>query len=100
MGKPQEQSSTVDSGAVLETDFVRELDRAVAAVRADPKWQAAYMRLIERHKEKTRLGERIIRVTQARYSRNRVDSETLSGILMIHPKTRLGRRGSRGAYRF
>ena len=70
-----------------ESDYTAALDRAVAEVRADKKWKVEYMRLIERDMEKMRLGEYKRSVAQARNSRYRVDPETLSGILMIHPKT-------------
>ena len=79
--------SSCEPSPAPESDYTREVDRAVAEVRADKKWKVEYMRLIERDMEKMRLGEYKGRVALARNSRNRFDSETLSGILMIHPKT-------------
>ena len=51
--------------------LLRYMDSAVTDVRKDTKWRREYMVLIERDREKMRLGERRRSVAQARAFRNR-----------------------------
>ena len=72
-------------GFAPENEYTESLNSAVADVRRDEKWRREYMVLMERDREKMRLGEYRNRVALVLNSRNNVDDKTLMQILMLHP---------------
>ena len=73
-------------GLAPEDSYTKALDSAVMDVRKDEKWRREYMVLMERDREKMRLGEHRVRVAQARRFRNRFDQEELAEFCLISPE--------------
>ena len=73
-------------GLPPESAYTKELDSAVADVRADVKWRVEYMRLMERDREKIRLGEYKGRVSMVRELRNQTSKQTLIKICYDNPE--------------
>ena len=73
-------------GSAPGDDYTRELDSAVTAIRKDEKWRREYMVLVERDREKMRLGQYADRVALIRNFRGRFDSRTLTEICYNNPK--------------
>lgn len=73
-------------GAAPETDYTRELDKAVTSVRRDEKWRLEYMVLNELFRERERLGEHKGKIAQVRRSRNRFNVEELASVYYIDLK--------------
>lgn len=72
-------------GSAPDNDYTRMLDQAVKEVRSDDKWRREYMVLVERDRENRRLGERRIKVSQARAFRNDFSPEQLAKITFFPP---------------
>ena len=72
-------------GSAPDSDYTRELDNIIEEIRKDEKWRREYMVLVERDREKVRLGEYKTRVAQVRNSKDNVDAQTLMGILLLTP---------------
>ena len=72
-------------GFAPDSDYTRMLDQAVMEVRSDDKWRREYMVLVERDRENRRLGERRIKVSQARAFRNDFSPEQLAKITFFPP---------------
>ena len=72
-------------GAKPDSDYTRELDKAVQDVRSDKKWRREYMFLSEKLRESRRLGERRMNVKQVRRFRNRLDEKELAEFCILEP---------------
>ena len=70
-------------GFAPENEYTESLNSAVADVRRDEKWRREYMVLMERDREKIRLGEHRLRVAQVRQSRNRFSPDEQASIFLI-----------------
>ena len=73
-------------GLAPASDYTKQLDTAVADVRTDENWRREYMVLVERDREKMRLGEHRRSVAQVRKFRNRFDTNELAEICFISPE--------------
>ena len=65
--------------------YTKALDSAVMDVRKDEKWRREFMVLIERDREKMRLGGYTRSVAQARKFRNRISREDLAEFCLVSP---------------
>ena len=73
-------------GFAPEDSYTKELDSAVAEVRADDKWRRELMLLIERDRDNRRLGDYQRSIAQVRKYRNRFNTDELSEIYLIAPE--------------
>ena len=74
------------NGAAPGDGYTRALDNAVAEIRADEKWRREYMVLVERDREKMRLGEYKRSVAQVRAFRSEFQPEQLARIAFVSPE--------------
>lgn len=74
-------------GFAPESGYTKALDSAVTDVRKDTKFRREYMVLMERDREKMRLGEHRKSVAQVRMSRNRFNADEQASIYYIDLKT-------------
>ena len=73
-------------GFAPESAYTRELDRAVADVRADKKWKVEYMRFNELMMDTKRLGRYMERVAQVRAFRDEFQPNQLARITFVSPE--------------
>lgn len=74
-------------GMEPDSAYTRDLDNAVTEIKADEKWRREFMVLMERDREKIRLGQYSRSVAMLRMSRNRFNVDELSSIYYIDLKT-------------
>ena len=72
-------------GHAPESSYTKALDSAVTDVRKDEKWRREYMVLMERDREKMRLGRYSQSVAQARKFRNRFSQGELAEFCFVSP---------------
>ena len=74
-------------GSEPESSYTQALESAVTDVRGDEKWRREYMVLIERDREKLRLGRYTQSVAQVRKSRSRFNPDEQASIYFVDLKT-------------
>ena len=72
-------------GMQPESEYTKELEKAVAEVKADEKWRREFMVLMERDREKMRLGRYMQKVASVRQSRGKFSPEVIAEIIMVQP---------------
>ena len=73
-------------GLQPDSEYTRELDKAVKEIRTDEKWRREYMVLMERDRANRRLGNHSVRVAQIRRFRGRYHADELAEICFISPE--------------
>lgn len=73
-------------GSAPNSEYTRELEKAVEEIRSDEKWRREYMVLNEMIRSRERLAEHRRSVAQARKLRGRFDAEELAEICFISPE--------------
>ena len=73
-------------GFAPQDHYTRELDSAVKAIRKDEKWRREYMVLVERDREKVRLGRYARSVAQVRAFRNEFQPDQLAKFVFVTPE--------------
>ena len=74
-------------GMEPESDYTKDLKRAVDEVKADERWRREYMVLMERDREKVRLGRYCEKVAAIRRGKGKFSSESIAELMMIAPAT-------------
>ena len=70
-------------GMEPESDYTKDLEKAVDEVKADERWRREYMVLIERDREKVRLGRYSQTVAAVRRGRGKYPVEAISDMMMV-----------------
>lgn len=70
-------------GMEPESDYTKELEKAVDEVKADERWRREYMVLIERDREKVRLGGYVKTVAAVRRGRGKYPPEAIADLMMV-----------------
>ena len=70
-----------------ESEYTKDLEKAVAEVKADEKWRREYMVLNELVREKVRLGGYVKTVTAVRRGRGKYTPEAIADLMMVQPTT-------------
>lgn|GEM_PF-1789677 len=73
-------------GSEPNSDYTRELEKAVVEVKSDEKWRREYMVLNEMIRNRERLAEHRRSVAQIRKFRGRYEAEELAEICFISPE--------------
>ena len=67
------------------SEYTKDLDRAVEEVKADEKWRREFMVMVERDREKMRLGGNMRTVAQVRRNRTDFSQDTMAKFMMVDP---------------
>ena len=68
-----------------DSEYTKDLEKAVADVKADEKWRREYMVLNELIRENRRLGRYTEKVASIRQSRGKIPTELIAEIVTIQP---------------
>ncbi len=74
-------------GSKPDSDYTRELEKAVQEIRPDEKWRREYMVLNEMIKNGERLAEHRRSIAQVRAFRNELQMDQLARFTFISPET-------------
>lgn len=70
-----------------ESEYTKELDKAVTEIRKDSKWRREYMVLNELIRDHRRQERHMMSVADVRRARGKIDADTAVQIFALHPKT-------------
>ena len=71
-------------GKEPKTEYAKELDEAVEAVKRSEEWRREYMTLLMRDKEQQKLGKYSEKVAMIRSNNGEVSNETMIKVLRIN----------------
>ena len=74
-------------GMEPESDYTKDLEKAVDEVKADERWRREYMVMNELVREKVRLGRYSQTVAAVRRGRGKYSSEAIADLMMVDPYT-------------